>query len=128
MTTEQTGKNTEVLKAIRRFQIRLLPAEKGKGTTQNHRAETEIREVKTKWKTRMRENQVPARLWDYGLVYIAEVQSLLARGADQRPGIEKVKGQTIDISEWLDFDFYCNIVSLPPGQKGSSATDGLGLC
>jgi hypothetical protein len=128
LATEQTGKNTEVLKAIRRFQIRLLPAEKGRGTTQNHRAETEIREVKTKWKTRMRENQVPARLWDYGLVYIAEVQSLLARGADQRPGIEKVKGQTIDISEWLDFDFYCNIVSLPPGQKGSSATDGLGLC
>jgi hypothetical protein len=35
---------------------------------QNHRAETEIREVKTKWKARMRKNQVPARLWDYGLV------------------------------------------------------------
>ncbi len=106
MTTEQTGKNTEVLKAVRRFQIRLLPAEKGRGTTQNHRAETEIREVKTKWKTRMRENQVPALLWDYGLVYIAEVQLLLARGADQRPEIKKEKGQTIDILEWLDFHFY----------------------
>jgi hypothetical protein len=54
----------------------------------------------------MRENQVPTRLWDYGLVYIAEVQSLLARGAEQRPGIEKVMGQTVDISEWLDFAFY----------------------
>ena len=106
IATEQTGKNTEVLKAVRRHQIRLLPAEKGRGTTQNHRAETEIREVKTKWKTRMRENQVPVRLWDYGLVYIAEVQSLLARGLDNRPGIEKVMGQTVDISEWLDFDFY----------------------
>ena len=50
----------------------------------------------------MRENQVPARLWDYGLVYIAEIQSLLARGNDQRPGIEQVMGQTVDISEWLD--------------------------
>jgi hypothetical protein len=57
--TEQTGKNTEVLKAIRRYQIRLLAAEQGQGTTQNHRAETEIREVKTKWKTRMREDQKP---------------------------------------------------------------------
>ena len=104
--TEQTGKNTEVMRLIRRMQIRLLPAEKGRGTTQNHKAETEIREVKTKWKTRMRENQVPRRLWDYGLVYIAEVQSLLARGSDNRPGIEKVMGQTVDISEWLDFDFY----------------------
>ena len=106
LASEQTGKNTDVLKAIRRFQIRLLPAEKGRGTKQNHRAETEIREVKTKWKVRMRENQVPARLWDYGLVYISEVQSLLARGHDQRPGIERIMGQTVDISEWLDFDFY----------------------
>lgn len=54
----------------------------------------------------MRENQVPARLWDYGLVYIAEVQLLLTRGLDQRPGIEKVMGQTGDISEWLDFSLY----------------------
>ena len=54
----------------------------------------------------MRENQVPARLWDYGLVYISEVQSLLSRGHDQRHGIERIMGQTVDISEWLDFDFY----------------------
>ncbi|KAI2498321.1 Reverse transcriptase (RNA-dependent DNA polymerase) [Fragilaria crotonensis] len=94
------------MKVVRRNQIRLLLAEKGRGTTQNHRAETEIREIKTKWKTRMRENQVPSRLWDYGLVYISEIQSLLARGPDQRPGIEKILGQTVDISEWLDFDFY----------------------
>jgi hypothetical protein len=39
-------------------------------------------------------------------VYIAEVQSLLARGRDNRPGIERLLGQTVDISEWLDFDFY----------------------
>ena len=56
LATEQTGKNTEVLKAVRLFHIRLLPAEIGRGTTQNHQAETEIREVKTKWKTTMREN------------------------------------------------------------------------
>ncbi len=48
--TEQTGKNTEVMKVVRRNQIRLLLAEKGRGTTQNHRAETEIREIKTNGK------------------------------------------------------------------------------
>jgi hypothetical protein len=106
LATEQTGKNTEVLKFIRRNQIRLLPAEKGRGTTQNHQAETEIREIKTRWRIRMRENQVPSRLWDYGVVYISEIQSLLARRSDQQPGIEKVLGQTVDISEWLDFYFY----------------------
>jgi hypothetical protein len=97
LATEQTGKHTEVLKAVRRFQIRLLPAEKGEG---------QRRITEHKWKTRMRENQVPARLWDYGLVYIVEVQSLWAHGFDQRPGIEKVMGLTVDISEWLDFDVY----------------------
>ena len=104
--SEQTGKHTEVMRIIRQSNIKLRIAEKGRGITQNHRAETEIREIKTKWKTRMRENQVPARLWDYGLVYISEIQSILARGVDKRPGLEKLTGETIDISEWLDFDFY----------------------
>ena len=54
----------------------------------------------------MRSAQVPARLWDYGLVYITELQSILARGSDRRLGFEKLTGETIDISEWLDFEFY----------------------
>ncbi|KAI2499224.1 Reverse transcriptase (RNA-dependent DNA polymerase) [Fragilaria crotonensis] len=106
LATEQTGKNTEVMKLIRRMHIKLRMAEKGRGITQNHRAEAEIREVKTKWKARMRSNQIPSRLWDYGLVYIAEIQSLLARGADHRPGLERVTGHTVDISDWLDFDIF----------------------
>jgi hypothetical protein len=95
------------MKIIRRANTRLRIAEKGRGITQNHRAETEIREIKTKWKTQMRSNQVPARLWDNGLVNIAEIQSILApRGIDKRPGLEKMTGETINISEWLDFYFY----------------------
>ena len=106
LASEQTGKNTDVMKLVRRLNIKLHPAEKGRGITQNSKAESEIREIKTKWKARMREAQIPPRLWDYGLVYIAEVQSLLARGPLQRSGLELVSGQTPDISEWLDFDFY----------------------
>lgn len=101
LATEQTGQHTEVLKVIRRNQIRLLPAEKGRGTTHNHRAETEIREIKSKWRNRMRENQVPSRLWDYGLVYISELQSIIARGQTKRPGIERVMGQTADTTYFL---------------------------
>ena len=48
MLRNKSGKNTEVMKVVRRNQIRLLPAEKGRGTKQNHKAETEIREIKTK--------------------------------------------------------------------------------
>ena len=106
LATEQTGKNSLVMKLICRFNIKMRLAVKGRGTTQNHQAETEIREVKAKWKTRMQSSQVPPCLGDYGLVYIAEIQTLLARVVDQRPGIERVTGNTIDISEWLDFDFF----------------------
>jgi hypothetical protein len=34
-----------------------------------------------------REN-VPRRLWDYGLVYIAEIASIIARGPNGRPGMD----------------------------------------
>ena len=105
--SEQTGKDSDVMKIIRHMNIKLQIEEKGRGITQNHQAKTEIREIKTKWKTRMRSNPVPARLWDYGLVYyVVEIQSILALGADKRPGLEQLTGNTIDVSEWLDFDFY----------------------
>ena len=106
LASEQTGKKTEVMKLVRRHNIRMLPAEKSRGITQNSKAESEIREVKTKWKVRMRECQVPSRLWDYGLVYISEIQSLIARGPTQRSGLKLLTGQTPDTSEWLDFDFF----------------------
>jgi hypothetical protein len=75
--------------------MRLLSSKKDRDTTQNHKAETEIREVKTKWKTQMRENRVHARLWDYGLVYIAEIQSLLARGQTSSLGLRRLWGKPL---------------------------------
>ena len=70
---------------IRRSQIQLLPAEKGQASTQNHCTETEICKIKDQTKTRMREHQEPTRLWDFGLVYITDVQSIiLAQGPDQQ--------------------------------------------
>jgi hypothetical protein len=49
--TEQTGQHSDIMKLIRRFNIRLRIAEKGRGTTQNAKAKTEIREVKSRWKS-----------------------------------------------------------------------------
>lgn len=49
---------------------------------------------------------IPAQLCAFGLVYIGDVRSLLAHGADKRPGLEKLTGETINISEWLDVNFY----------------------
>ena len=39
-------------------------------------------------------------------MYESELLSRMARGSDQRTGYEEVTGQTPDISEWLDFEFY----------------------
>ena len=49
--------------------------------------------------------QVKKRLWDYDLVYEAQIISRTA----VKYGIttlEKVTGDTPDISEWVDFEFY----------------------
>jgi hypothetical protein len=105
LATEQVGIHTPVMQIFRRFHIKTHFAEKGR-SKQNHRAEAEIRELKQRWKIRMTERQVPSRLWDYGLVYIAEILSIIARGKNGRPGIEAIMGHTVDISEWLDFEFY----------------------
>jgi hypothetical protein len=105
LATEQVGPHTPMMKEIRHMRIKMHNAEKGR-SSQNHRAETEIRELKRRWKARMVEKRIPRRLWDYGVVYAAEILSVTARSITGRPGMEEIKGDTIDISEWLDFEFY----------------------
>ncbi len=104
--TEYIGPHTLFQKEVRQLKIRTRYAKKGRSVTQNHRAVVEIREIKKQWKTRMLRKGIPKALWDYGLVYIAEIQLLITRGSEEVPGLERVLGQTIDISECLDFEFY----------------------
>ena len=47
-----------------------------------------------------------SRLWDYGLVYEGKLLTRMSRGNDGRSGYKQVTGETPDISEWLDFEFY----------------------
>jgi hypothetical protein len=54
----------------------------------------------------MQKKKVPTQLWDYGLVYEGELLSKMSRGQDGRSGYEMVTGNTPDINEWLDFEFY----------------------
>ena len=49
---------------------------------------------------------VPRRLWDYGLKYEADILSRIPRGQHSRPGLEILTGNSVDISEWIDFLFY----------------------
>ena len=87
------------------MRIMLHTTEQGR-KNQNHAAEREIGFLAKWWKLRMTKKNVPKRLWDFGLVYESELLSRMARGLDRRTGYEEITGQTPDISEWLDFEFY----------------------
>jgi hypothetical protein len=80
-------------------------SEKGR-SNQNHAAELEIRELKCHWRRKMIQKKVTPIVWDYGLVHQARVMGLMSRGRDGRTGYKELTGQTPDISEWIDFDFY----------------------
>jgi len=49
---------------------------------------------------------VSKRLWDYGLVWVSELTNRTARGSDARTPMEELTGNTPDILELLDFNFY----------------------
>jgi hypothetical protein len=102
---EFTGKGTEFIKEARRMRIQLHTTEQGR-KNQNHAAEREIGFLSQRWRSRMLKKGVPRRLWDFGLIYESELLSQMARGEDRRTGYETVTGNTPDISEWLDFEFY----------------------
>ena len=53
--------------------------------------------------------RVPRRLWDYGLKWVSEVRVRTSSDAANLKGstpLERVMGDTVDISEYLDFGFY----------------------
>jgi hypothetical protein len=102
---ETIGPGTEFMKEVSRLKIRMRRSEVRR-SNQNHAAEREIGELKKRWRSRMLKKKVPTRLWYYGLVYESSILNRIPRGSQQRTGLEMVTGQTPDISEWIDFEFY----------------------
>ena len=57
----------------------------------------------------MTKKYVPKRLWDYGLRWVVEIMQRTVSDAGTlhgRTGLEKVTGETPEISEFIDFGFY----------------------
>ena len=52
---------------------------------------------------------MPRHLWDFALVWCAEIFSHTYNAKKQRMGLERLTGDMPDISEWLDFDMYDQI-------------------
>ena len=103
--TEFTGHNTKFVKEAQHMRIQLHTTKQG-CKNQNYAAESEIGLLARQWKLRMVKKQVPKQLWDFGLIYESKLLCCMAQGTDNRTGYEEVMGQTPDISEWLDFEFY----------------------
>jgi hypothetical protein len=100
---EQTGPNSDFITACRKYDIRVFRTEPD--TPWQNKAERIIGELRRRWRSRMSARNVPSRLWDFGFVYECEIMSRMARGPDFRPGVEILTGDTVNISEWLDFEF-----------------------
>jgi hypothetical protein len=52
-------------------------------------------------------NKWPEAFWDFALEYIIPIRQLqVRRAAEDRSPMETITGETMDISEFMDFDFY----------------------
>jgi hypothetical protein len=79
------------------------------GRPNQNPAEACIREFRKKWYRLMFKTNCPKRFWCYGHQYIAAIMQRTATWAGDLEGrcpLEKLTGDTIDISEYLDFGFY----------------------
>jgi hypothetical protein len=105
--TVQTGPKTRFMSAIRRYEIKYHVS--GPRRPNENPAEQSIHEVKKRWYRIMLKKKVPIRLWDYGFIWICEIDNVCAnmsKYAEGRTPLEIITGETPDISEYLDFEFY----------------------
>ena len=72
-----------------------------------NKAEREIQELKKHFRRVMHCNRCPELLWDYGMEYTSKLcDHLSQQSLDGRTPLESTTGETPDISELLDFEFY----------------------
>ena len=66
---------------------------------QNHSVERDIGFLEKRWRSKMTKKVIPKRLWDFGIVYKAELFPRISRGKEKLTGYEEVTGQTPEIGE-----------------------------
>ena len=68
-----------------------------------------IREIQRKLFGLMFRKKVPKEFWDYGMLWFCEIQQRIHRRTHWIDGgipLEKINGETEDISDYIDFGFY----------------------
>ena len=100
---EMIRENTAFQEVCRNQKIKTTTIEP-KSPWQN-KCENIIGVIGKKATTRRARRKAPKCVWDYGYVWECEIYSRTA-GRDGRTGLERITGDTVDISEWLEFEFY----------------------
>jgi hypothetical protein len=103
----QTGSKTRFMQAIRRYEIKYHVS--GPRRPNKNPAELSIHEIKKRWYRVMVKKKVHPRRWDYGFTWVCEVKNICAsfsKYAEGRTPLEIITGETPDISEYVDFEFY----------------------
>jgi hypothetical protein len=102
---EMVGPKTDFRKTTNYYKIKLLTNEPHT-PKQNRIAEGTIGHMRQRWLTIQQQKQVSLHLWDFGLVWIAEIMSRTYQAHNRRMGLEVVTSDTCNISEYVDFSFY----------------------
>ena len=121
---EQTGKHTTFMKKVRSEGIEYHIIEPGMHN--QNPVEGVIGQIRRRWYRTMIRKQVPKQLWDYGMRWVTEIMCLTDTAAGDLHGnipLTEVTGDTVDISEYLDFGFYDPIwfkdnAGLSPAEPG----------
>lgn len=72
-----------------------------------NKAELEIQGLKTHFRRIMNRNKCPEIFWCFGMEYTAEIRERMARNiCDGKTPMETTTGESVDISEYTEFDFY----------------------
>ena len=100
---EQTGPKTHFKQVMKKCHIDSRTTEPY--SPWQNKAENSIGIIKGKAKRRRIRRQIPRRCWDFGIVWESEIYCRTA-GKDGRTALERITGDTTDISEWLEFEFY----------------------
>ena len=105
---EMVGRKTAFQAEVRKHGIYHHP---GEANMHNQSpAEGVVREVKKRWYRIMFQKRVPKMFWDYGMRWVGETMSRTHCRSHKADGggvpLQKIVGETLDISEYIDFGFY----------------------
>jgi hypothetical protein len=104
---EQTGRKTDFMSHVQKHNIKLKITEANRPNQSP--AEGVVREVRRKWYRAVFAKQIPRKLWDYVFRWSSEVLRMThvrSHRVDGGVPLEDVTGETVNISEYLDFGIY----------------------